>query len=368
MMMLIRRAGYLLLLIALCICATLTGNPLFALLAAACIVLVLISLALFISAARRIQLRIDLPESAVKNAGFSAQVRIDAGKGAGCMHMKLMGRAVNLLCGDFAPIAEDAVGGMLEISLCSPRCGKLSLQIDRIEIIDPLGLFRRKIRVQAQASALILPEPFDIAIAMRAHDLPFPDSDEYSPDRPGSDPSELFGIRDYREGDALKSIHWKLSEKYDRTVVREMSLPVSHAVLLLLDNCPQTEAAPDDACSACEALISCSLSLADAGIFHRIAWINRETGILEMRSIASTDDLYGEQGALLSAYVARDTIGLIPRLLDQAQIEYSHLLIFAAAQTQGVSALEGRVTLLTPNADSESAVCCLRDKLTQLTV
>lgn len=40
--------------------------------------------------------------------------------------------------------------------------------------------------------------------------------------------------------------------------------------------------------------------LADAGVYHRIAWINRETGIMEMRSIASTDDLYGEQGALLS--------------------------------------------------------------------
>ena len=81
--------------------------------------------------------------------------------------------------------------------------------------------------MQAQASTLVLPQSFDIAIAMRAHDLPFPDSDEYSPDRPGSDPSELFGIRDYREGDALKSIHWKLGEKYDRTASREMSLPVA---------------------------------------------------------------------------------------------------------------------------------------------
>ena len=368
MIMLLKRAGYLSALIALCICAILTGNHLFALLAAACAALVLISLALFLSAVRRIQLHIDLPETAAKNADFSARIRIDAGRFSGCMHMKLIGRAVNLLCGDIAPIAADAAGKSLEIRLRSPRCGKLSLQIDRLEITDPLGLFRKKTRLHAQASALILPEPFDIAIAMRAHDLPLPDSDEYSPDRPGNDPSELFGIRDYREGDALKRIHWKLSEKYDRTVVRELSLPVSHAVLLLLDNCPQTEIAPDDACSACEALISCSLSLADAGVYHRIAWINRETGIMEMRSIASTDDLYGEQGALLSARMARDDVGLIPRLLEQSPVEYSHLLIFAAARTQGVSALEGRATILMPNADSENAICCLRDKLTQLTV
>ena len=115
-------------------------------------------------------------------------------------------------------------------------------------------------------------------------------------------------------------------------------------------------------------MISCSLSLADAGIYHRIAWINRETGILETRSIASTDDLYGEQGALLSARIVRDDVGLIPCLPDQAQIEYSHLLIFAVAQTQGVSVLEGNVTLLLPNADSENALCCLRDRLTHLTV
>ena len=48
MMMLLKRAGYLSALIALCICAILTGNHLFALLAAACAALVLISLALFL--------------------------------------------------------------------------------------------------------------------------------------------------------------------------------------------------------------------------------------------------------------------------------------------------------------------------------
>ena len=368
MIMLLRRASYLLFLIALIACAVLTGNPLFALLAAGCIVLACISLILFLSAARRLHLSVALPESAAKNADFSARICIDAGRFGSWLHLKMVGRATNLLCGDIAPIAADSIGDRMTICLRSPHCGRLSLQIDHLEMTDPLGLFRRRVYTDAQAAALVLPEPFDIAIAMRAHDLPFPDSDEYSPDRPGFDPSELFGIRDYREGDALKHIHWKLSEKYDRTVVREASLPVSHAVLLLLDNCPQAAIAPDDACSACEALISCSLSLADAKIFHRIAWINRETGLVEMRSIASTDDLYGEQGALLSAHIARDDTGLLPRLLDQTAIEYSHLLIFAAAETQGVSALEGQVTLLTPNPDRADAICCQRGRLTHLTI
>lgn len=53
--------------------------------------------------------------------------------------------------------------------------------------------------------------------------------------RPGTDPSETFSIREYLPGDPIRQIHWKLSQKNDTTMLRELGLPVAEETLLLLD-------------------------------------------------------------------------------------------------------------------------------------
>ena len=136
-----------------------------------------------------------------------------------------------------------------------------------------------------------MPNTFEPMIELQSPDFPDMESDDYSMTSPGDDPSELFDIRDYREGDSLRSIHWKLSGKYDRTVVKEMSQPVSNALLLLLDNCPTADFSADAADRACEALVSVSQTLADQSITHQIAWFNRDTAQMEIVSITSLDDL-----------------------------------------------------------------------------
>lgn len=52
-----------------------------------------------------------------------------------------------------------------------------------------------------------------------------PDSDTSSPDRRGSDLTEPFRLREYAPGDSLRQIHWKLSSKLDRLVIREPGMP-----------------------------------------------------------------------------------------------------------------------------------------------
>ena len=38
--------------------------------------------------------------------------------------------------------------------------------------------------------------------------------------------SDFYELREYRQGDSLKNIHWKLSSKYDDLIVKEPSLPI----------------------------------------------------------------------------------------------------------------------------------------------
>lgn len=47
------------------------------------------------------------------------------------------------------------------------------------------------------------------------------ESFRYSGSRPGDDPGETYDIREYRSGDSIRQIHWKLSGKLDDIMIRE---------------------------------------------------------------------------------------------------------------------------------------------------
>lgn len=51
--------------------------------------------------------------------------------------------------------------------------------------------------------------------------------------RKGNDPTEILDIRDYQPGDNVKAIHWKMTGKLGRTVMKELDMPTSQDTLLL---------------------------------------------------------------------------------------------------------------------------------------
>lgn len=319
---------------------------------------------------------IRLPDSIAVGERAEARILLRGRGPVSVMRIQARVSLANLLTGETAlhPIRElFPVSGGAEavLSLECALCGKVSLDVHQALVYDLLGLFRRKFAVSAHASMLVLPNTFEPRIDLSAPDSPDIESDEYSPNRPGNDPSELFGIRDYREGDLLKSIHWKLSEKYDRTVVKEMSLPVAQSILLLLNNCPKTDADPAATAAACEALVSVSQSLADLNIAHHIGWFGRETGVMHLSDVASLDDLSGEQALLLASRVVRDEAGLINRLLDDPAVntgDFHRVLIFSACPVPGTAALPGNVTVLLPEEAPEGALSCLPGRLTRILI
>ena len=49
----------------------------------------------------------------------------------------------------------------------------------------------------------------------------FGEAESYDDFQPGTDVSQIFDVREYRPGDRLQRIHWKLSAKSDGLLVRE---------------------------------------------------------------------------------------------------------------------------------------------------
>lgn len=353
----------------LALCHVVTGRALFAALTFAILVLPFGSLALLLIASRRVSAAIALPDHAAKGETIEAEIRLKGSPLLSAMHAQIICRAANLLTGEIRPMRLACTSGGAQINIESPRCGKLSVEIEGIWIKDSFGLFRRKRALDVRAAVLILPDTFEPALELQSPDAPDMNSDEYSAVRPGDDPGALFGIRDYREGDPLHSIHWKLSSKFNRMIVKEQSLPVANAVLLLLDNCPTAPFTADAASLACEALISVSQALADLYVPHQIAWFDRENGLMQALSITSLDDLAGEQGRLLSARMLQDAQGIAARAIDSEAIAAARrILLFAPVQPAHAEAFEGETTLLLPEADPPQAISCLPDHLTRLLI
>ena len=135
----------------------------------------------------------------------------------------------------------------LRLSFHAVTCGMMQIQVKKFVIYDPIRLFRRTIRLSLQDNIVIMPAP-TVLLPEEWPPVPQPDADsnEYSKTSAGDDPSEIFDLHAYRDGDLISRIHWKLSSKLDSLMVKEYSLPLSAGCLLLTDY-RQTDVQPDSA-------------------------------------------------------------------------------------------------------------------------
>ena len=120
-----------------------------------------------------------------------------------------------------------------------------------------------------------------------------PDSDTSSPDRRGSDLTEPFRLREYAPGDSLRQIHWKLSSKLDRLVIREPGMPAARTLLVFWDR--SGDAAARDA--QAEAVFSVCQSLSEQGYAYQLGW--PEGGTARFAEAGSTEELLRDLPLLL---------------------------------------------------------------------
>ena len=192
---------------------------------------------------------------------------------------------------------------------------------------DIFGLWGTRRSVSLTASALVLPELWPVTLSLSEHCLPDADSAEYSMTHPGDDPSETFGLREYQNGDRLRSIHWKLSEKMDDLMVRQLGLPVDDTLLLVLDNSAAVPPYPLEREALGEAVISVSAALCQQGFTHRIAWLDRPSGELAFRTVSSMDELTAAMPDILSAETEVDGEDVPARLVSCRAADAARMLV-----------------------------------------
>jgi len=110
----------------------------------------------------------------------------------------------------------------------SDCCGVLELRCVKARVWDYLGLFSLRCKTPPPACILVEPVPIDPG------ELTIPEGQGVPVERASAGrrgPGEDYDLREYRPGDPLRLVHWKLSTKWDELIVRE---PLEIAVPLPL--------------------------------------------------------------------------------------------------------------------------------------
>ncbi len=110
--------------------------------------------------------------------------------------------------------------------------GLISVRIEKIVFHDYLSIFEKSVDITLDASVPVLPKERNIGDFPPA--VPKDGPDEYTEsENIGNISSDVKEIREYRPGDRLQRIHWKLSAKLDDLFVKEMAHTSSLAIILI---------------------------------------------------------------------------------------------------------------------------------------
>lgn len=241
----------------------------------------------------------------------------------------------------------------VEWSLESAYCGRIRVKIKKLTAYDFLGLFGIPEAGGAKASVVVLPDIFHTELEISDGMMVNWESVHYSELKKGDDSSEIFGIREYQEGDSLKNIHWKLSGKLGEFYVKESSLPTENAVLLFFETArlDKRETVPLQS-ALMEAFLSFSQSLAESGYVHALGWYDQKQERLCMERVDSEDALAQiSQGLLALEGREKEFSGLHEYLQKYPENPFDHVVYFTAQEP-------GEECRLLSEFCSFSAVCC----------
>ena len=252
--------------------------------------------------ARRIKISF---ENRITTAGRSAKlpimVTVSNSSGLPCPNLMIEIEYCNLLDGKKSimkintPVFPHETQQMT-LTVSGVHCGTVNFRLKRCIISDMLKLFTLKTGTNSTVNAknsctlTILPEHIPLENNIANYSDMGLETDEYSKTQKGDDPSEIFDIRDYIDGDKLNRIHWKLSAKQDKTMVKDYSLPITNSIVLMLEmvRTKNTGDALVQYDTLIETVASISDYLLENAVPHRLVFFDKANE--KMNELNITDD------------------------------------------------------------------------------
>lgn len=167
------------------------------------------------------------------------------------------------------------------------RAGYYEFAVREIRLYDVLGLFYLNLKKRGMGHAMILPDireiPVQIGEAVRRF---YGEAVSYDEFQAGNDPGEVFEVREFRAGDKLQRVHWKLSARVDDLLVKDYSFPKSPAVILVMPEGAMGEN------GNLEFMASLSFSLMDAKCPHYVVWHSQSRSDVVRTRVEDEESFY----------------------------------------------------------------------------
>ena len=211
----------------------------------------------------------------------------------------------------------------IDFKIKSKYCGKLIIEIQSLKIYDYLTFSSVKKKLKKFKEVIVLPQIYDINFSGNSININSLDGEIFSKDKAGDDPSEVFNVREYIEGDKIQRIHWKLSSKVDNVMIKEYSQPIVYDSIIIVEFY-ESKNNIDTIQGVIETAISLSHMLLSYNYIHYICWYDKSKDFFNKIIINSEEDMLGVACELLSLKpYTDDVLSLKHYNIEKGSEEYS---------------------------------------------
>lgn len=302
-----------------------------------------------------LSVELNVPAVAKKEEGSSVRVLLVNRKKRYYRRIDLLIKENNLLTGEekqrsfIAELCEEETAKG-EVSFVWENPGTVAASVASVRLYDFFGITCKTLNGSfvRTKKMLVLPELYPCRTEIRDGISERIDYEEYFSGLRGPDLSEVFEYKDYAPGDDIRGISWKLSSKYDNTVVRTGSMPVQRSVLVLL--CVISGAGKSSISAAADIVLSAAQSLCDSKTGFAIGTM-RESG----RTIQAFDITREEElpAALLQIFETEECEQSDAEAAA-AECGYARVLIVAAGGEDGVIQTGKTTTVIGVSDETEA--------------
>ena len=256
----------------------------------------------------------------------------------------------NLLTGEIRRENVDLAPGKTTVTAGSRFCGRLRVRTEKARLYDCFGLIGLGVSFREKCHITVQPDCFAMTLTIADAMASTADAEVYAQHRPGQDLTETYQLREYFPGDSPRQIHWKLSGKLDRLIVRDPGLPITQDVLLFWERTGEA-ADPNLTDAQAEIVVSLTRALLDESIPFQIGWNDGTENRCILHEIRELDDLIAVLPRLLSTAACPQARHSGAALLTQTRPDVlcSHMVYLAV--TPAPEAMDwqesGHLTIIT---------------------
>lgn len=297
------------------------------------ILLPLISLGLMLACRGHLNIRLEVPDTGEKDEAVLTYTFENTGA-MPIARILFLVELENLLAGSKSSRWIHGAAGSkktleAKLRLKNSKAGSVVISTKKIRIYDAFGLFALPKADLPDQMIVIYPRMGEQRVRLEKPVETTGDGSRYAPHRPGQDVSEIFALREYGAGDEVRKIHWKLSSKLDKMMVRDFSLPLNYSLFLLAELNFENE---DMADAVLEVYLSLSRSLLESGMNHNLSWYDAGEGEFYVRELDDFEDLEAAAARLLSSCASPKKSAALDYYAASGYYNSRSTLVYVAAE------------------------------------